>query len=104
RADCPHLIVCDITGYGSDGPYRDRKAYDLLIQSEAGILSVTGTPDEQAKAGISIADIAAGMYAYSGILSAVLMRERTGQGSHIEVSMLEALGVCMGFPLYYTYG
>lgn len=104
RADCPHLIVCDISGYGSDGPYRDRKAYDLLIQSEAGFLSVTGTPDEQAKAGISIADIAAGMYAYSGILSALLMRERTGQGGHIEVSMLEALGEWMGFPLYYTYG
>lgn len=104
QADCPRLIVCDISGYGSDGPYRDRKAYDLLIQSEAGFLSVTGTPDEQAKAGLSIADIAAGMYAYTGILSALLMRERTGHGSHIEISMLEALGEWMGFPLYYAYG
>lgn len=103
RADCPRLIVCDISGYGMDGPYRDRKAYDLLIQSEAGFLSVTGTPEEQVKAGLSIADIAAGMYAYSGILSALLLRERTGCGSHVDVSMLEALGEWMGFPLYYSY-
>ncbi|WP_237478213.1 CaiB/BaiF CoA transferase family protein [Lichenibacterium dinghuense] len=103
RADCPSLIVCDISGYGPDGPYRDRKAYDLLIQSEAGFLSVTGTPDEQVKAGLSIADIAAGMYAYTGILSALLKRGRTGRGSHVEVSMLEALGEWMGFPLYYTF-
>lgn len=103
RPENPRLVVCDISGYGLDGPYRDRKAYDLLIQSEAGFLSVTGTPKEQVKAGLSIADIAAGMYAYSGILSALLKRERTGRGSHIEVSMLEALGEWMGFPLYYTH-
>jgi len=99
----PKLIVCDISGYGSFGPYRDKKAYDLLIQSEAGFLSVTGTKDSPAKAGCSIADIAAGMYAYTNILSALLLRERTGQGSHIDVSMLEALSEWMGFPLYYAY-
>ena len=99
----PGLIVCDISGYGEDGPYRDKKAYDLLIQAEAGMLSVTGTPDNPSKAGNSIADIAAGMYAYSGILSALLLRGRTGQGSHIDVSMLEALGEWMGYPLYYAF-
>ena len=99
----PKLIVCDISGYGSFGPYRDKKAYDLLIQSEAGFLSVTGTKESPAKAGCSIADIAAGMYAYTNILSALLLRDRTGQGSHIDVSMLEALSEWMGFPLYYAY-
>lgn len=99
----PRLIVCDISGYGDDGPYRDKKAYDLLIQSEAGFLSVTGTPDTPSKAGNSVADIAAGMYAYTNILSALLLRDKTGQGSHIDVSMLEALGEWMGFPLYYAY-
>ena len=99
----PRLVVCDISGYGNDGPYRDRKAYDLLIQAEAGFLSVTGTPTEAAKAGASIADIAAGMYAYSNILSALLLRGRTGQGSHIDVSMLESLAEWMGYPLYYAY-
>ncbi len=99
----PLLVVCDISGYGNDGPYRDRKAYDLLIQSEAGFLDVTGTPDERCKAGNSIADIAAGMYAYSGVLSALLQRRRTGRGSHVDVSMLEALGEWMGFPMYYAY-
>ena len=101
-AQHPRLIVCDISGYGADGPYRDKKAYDLLIQSEAGFLSVTGTPDAPSKAGISVADIAAGMYAYSHVLSALLLRGRTGQGSHIDVSMLEALGEWMGFPMYYA--
>ena len=99
----PRLVTCDISGYGSDGPYRDKKAYDLLIQSEAGFLSVTGTPDEVVKAGISIADIAAGMYAYSSILAALLQRNKTGRGSHIDVSMLESLGEWMGFPMYYAY-
>jgi itaconate CoA-transferase len=99
----PRLVVCDISGYGNDGPYRDRKAYDLLIQAEAGFLSVTGTPDEPAKAGASIADIAAGMYAYSSILSALILRERTGRGSRIDVSMLESLAEWMGYPLYYAY-
>jgi itaconate CoA-transferase len=99
----PRLIVCDISGYGEDGPYRDKKAYDLLIQSEAGFLSVTGTPDAPSKAGNSIADIAAGMYAYSSILSALLLRGTTGKGSHIDVSMLEALAEWMSYPLYYAY-
>ncbi|HSB73470.1 MAG TPA: CaiB/BaiF CoA-transferase family protein [Candidatus Methylomirabilis sp.] len=99
----PRLIVCDISGYGDSGPYRDRKAYDLLIQSEAGFLSVSGTADTPCKAGISIADIAAGTYAYSGILGALYQRERTGKGMRIEVSMLEALGEWMGFPLYYAH-
>ena len=99
----PRLVVCDISGYGNDGPYRDRKAYDLLIQSEAGFLSITGTPDEPAKAGASIADIAAGMYAYTGIMSALLLRGRTGCGSHIDVSMLESLAEWMGYPLYYAF-
>jgi len=99
----PRLIVCDISGYGDDGPYRDKKAYDLLIQSEAGFLSVTGTQDEPAKSGNSIADIAAGMYAYSNILAALMQRERTGKGSHIDVSMLESLAEWMGFPMYYAY-
>lgn len=99
----PRLIVCDISGYGNDGPYRDKKAYDLLIQSEAGFLSVTGTPDEPCKAGNSIADIAAGMYAYTGVLAALMQRQKTGVGSHIDVSMLESLTEWMGFPLYYAY-
>jgi itaconate CoA-transferase len=99
----PKLIVCDISGYGDDGPYRDKKAYDLLIQSEAGFLSVTGTPDEPSKAGNSIADIAAGMYAYTSILSALLLRGKTGQGSHIDVSMLESLAEWMSYPMYYAF-
>lgn len=99
----PKLIVCDISGYGMDGPYRDKKAYDLLIQSEAGFLSITGTPDEPSKAGISVADIAAGMYAYTSILSALLLRGKTGEGSHIDVSMLEAMGEWMGYPMYYAF-
>lgn len=99
----PKLIVCDISGYGDDGPYRDKKAYDLLIQSEAGFLSITGTPETPSKAGCSIADIAAGMYAYTSILSALLLRGKTGEGSHIDVSMLESLGEWMGFPMYYAF-
>ncbi len=103
HARYPRLIVCDISGYGGDGPYRDKKAYDLLIQSEAAFLSITGTPDAPCKAGNSIADIAAGMYAYTGILSALLQRGVTGKGSHVEISMLEALAEWMGFPMYYAY-
>jgi itaconate CoA-transferase len=99
----PKLILCDISGYGEDGPYRDKKAYDLLIQSEAGFLSVTGTPESPSKAGISVADIAAGMYAYSSILAALLQRGRTGAGSHIDVAMLESLAEWMSFPLYYAF-
>ncbi|MBM64069.1 MAG: hypothetical protein CL484_14065 [Acidobacteria bacterium] len=101
----PGLIVCEISGYGSCGAYRDRKAYDLLVQAEAGLLSITGTADESVKVGISVADIAAGMYAYSGILTALLMRHRTKQGTVVEVSMLEALGEWMSYPFYYgVYG
>ena len=103
RARHPRLVVCDISGYGSVGPYRDKKAYDLLIQAEAGLLSVTGTPERMARAGISVADIAAGMYAYSGILAALIQRGRTGEGSHVEVSLLEALAEWMGNPLYYGF-
>ena len=103
QAKHPRLIVCDISGYGDDGPYRDKKAYDLLIQSEAGFLSVTGTPGDPCKSGNSIADIAAGMYAYTGILAALLQRGRTGKGSHIDVSMLESLAEWMGYPMYYAY-
>ena len=99
----PGIIVCDISGYGKDGPYRDKKAYDLLIQSEAGFLSVTGTEDEPSKAGPSIADISAGMYAYSSILAALLQRERTGRGQHLDISMLECLVEWNSYPLYYAY-
>lgn len=101
----PRLIVCDISGYGAGGPYEKKKAYDLLIQSEGGFLSVTGGPgeEEMAKAGCSIADIAAGMYAYTGILSALLLRRRTGEGSHLDVSMLESLVEWMNYPMYYAY-
>src|SRR5690349_11133029 len=101
--DKPSIIVCDISGYGGDGPYRDKKAYDLLIQSESGFLSVTGTPDDPAKAGCSIADIAAGMYAYTNILAALLERGKTGVGCRIDVSMLESMVEWMGYPLYYAF-
>lgn len=99
----PRLIVCDISGYGEGGPYQDKKAYDLLIQSESGFLSVTGTKDDPVKAGCSIADIAAGMYAYSAILNALLLRQRTGLGSRLDVSMLESMVEWMGFPMYYAF-
>ena len=103
----PRLIVCDISGYGDDRqhpvPYRDKKAYDLLIQSESGFLSITGSPDEPAKAGCSIADIAAGMYAYTNILSALIQRGRTGKGCRIDVSMLESMVEWMSYPLYYAF-
>ncbi|QNB15271.1 CoA transferase [Paraburkholderia tropica] len=102
RERYPRLIVCDISGYGGDGPYRDKKAYDLLIQSESGFLSITGTPDDSAKAGCSIADIAAGMYAYSNILAALIERGKTVRGRHIDVSMLESMVEWMGYPLYYA--
>ena len=99
----PKLILCDISGYGNNGPYRDKKAYDLLIQSEAGFLSVTGTSETPSKAGNSIADIAAGMYAYTNILAALLQRGKTGKGSVIDISMLESLSEWMSFPMYYAY-
>jgi crotonobetainyl-CoA:carnitine CoA-transferase CaiB-like acyl-CoA transferase len=101
----PRLVHCSVSGYGEDGPYRDAKAYDLLIQSEVGLVSITGTPEHPAKAGIPAADIAAGMYAYSGILTALLARERTGRGATLTVSLFDALTEWMGFPIYYTrYG
>lgn len=99
----PGLICCDISGYGSDGPYRDKKAYDLLVQSEAGVLSITGTKDEPAKVGVSIADISAGMYAFTTIMAAIMAREKTGKGTKIDISMLESMTEWMGFPLLYTY-
>ncbi len=99
----PSIIVCDISGYGGDGPYRDKKAYDLLIQSEAGFLSVTGTDADPVKAGCSIADIAAGMYAYTNILAALLQRQQTGRGQHLDISMLESLVEWMSYPLYYAF-
>jgi itaconate CoA-transferase len=99
----PTIIVCDISGYGDNGPYRDKKAYDLLIQSESGLLSITGTEQEPSKAGPSIADIAAGMYAYSSILAALMHRQSTGRGQHLDISMLESLGEWMNYPLYYAF-
>ena len=102
-AQYPRLIVCDISGYGEDGPFRDKKAYDLLIQSESGFLSVTGSPEQPAKAGCSIADIAAGMYAYTHILAALMHRQSTQRGASIDVSMLESMVEWMGYPLYYAF-
>jgi crotonobetainyl-CoA:carnitine CoA-transferase CaiB-like acyl-CoA transferase len=105
RARHPRLICCSVSGYGSDGPYASKKAYDLLVQCEAGLLSVTGTPEVPSKAGISVADIAAGMYAYAGVLTALYERERTGVGSAFEVAMLDALGEWMSQPVLFTeYG
>ena len=105
RGGDPRLIHCGISGYGEGGPYAQKKAYDLLVQCEAGLVSITGTPEMPSKVGISIADIAAGMYAYSGILAALLRRERADEGATLEVSMLEALGEWMGFPAYFAgYG
>lgn len=102
RARFPRLIHCSISGYGDGGPYSDRKAYDLLIQAEAGFLSITGSQSEMAKAGISIADIAAGQAAYGAVLNAIIRRGRTGEGDTIDISMLEAMVEWMGFPLYYA--
>jgi crotonobetainyl-CoA:carnitine CoA-transferase CaiB-like acyl-CoA transferase len=104
RRKYPRLITCSLTGYGSSGPYASKKAYDLLVQSEAGLLSITGTEGTPSKAGLSIADIAGGMYAYSGILAALLQRERTGDGTALEVSLFDALGEWMGYAMYYTMG
>ena len=103
RAKHPRLIVCDVSGYGDSGPYAHKKAYDLLVQSEAGVLSVTGTPETQTKVGISIVDISAGMYAYSGILTALYQREKTGEGTRVDVTMFEALAEWMSHPLNYTH-
>jgi len=104
RRDHARLIACEISGYGSTGPYRDKKAYDLLVQSEAGVLSITGSQEEPAKVGISVADISAGMYAFSSVLAALLRRERTGEGSSLEVSLFDSLAEWMSYPVYYAYG
>lgn len=105
RASRPELIHCSVSGYGPHGPYRDKKAYDLLVQCETGLLATTGTPDVPSKAGISIADIATGMYAYSGILTALYDRERTGSGASLHVAMIDAIGEWMSQPAYFTrYG
>ncbi len=101
----PRLIVCDISGYGDGGPFGDKKAYDLLIQAESGLISVTGTQEQPSRVGISAADIATGMYAQSAILAALLRRERTGQGANVKVAMLDALAEWMSYPMYRTiYG
>jgi itaconate CoA-transferase len=105
RTAHPRLIVCSVSGYGSSGPYAQKKAYDLLVQSEVGLVSITGSADAPAKVGVSVADIAAGMYAYSGILTALLSRTATGQGTSLEISLFDALGEWMGQPAYYAaYG
>lgn len=105
RSRYPRLVVCNLSGYGHDGPYRDKKAYDLLIQGEAGIISLTGSATEPAKVGTSIADVAGGMYAYSSVLGALFARERTGEGAAIDVSLFDSLVEWMGYPMYYTqYG
>jgi len=104
RREHPRLVVCEVSGYGSAGPYRDKKAYDLLVQSEAAVLSVTGTPDAPAKVGISVADISAGMYAFSSVLAALLYREKTGEGASLEVSLFDSLAEWMSYPMYYAYG
>jgi itaconate CoA-transferase len=104
RKKYPRLIICDLSGYGSSGPYRDKKAYDLLIQAEAGLISITGTDETPSKVGISVADIACGMYAYSGILTALLVRSRTGEGVALETSLFDSLGEWMGYAAYYTFG
>jgi itaconate CoA-transferase len=105
RAARPGLIHCSVSGYGADGPYRTKKAYDLLLQCETGLVMSTGTQEVPAKAGISVADIAAGMYAYSGILTALYDRERTGRGAVLHVAMIDALGEWMSQPAYFSrYG
>ncbi|MCT2582052.1 CaiB/BaiF CoA transferase family protein [Actinophytocola gossypii] len=105
RARNPRLVHCTISGYGTSGPWSDRKAYDLLVQCETGLVSLTGTPEDTAKVGISVADIAAGMYAYSGVLTGLLRRANTGEGTAVEVSLFEALAEWMGQPAFYTrYG
>jgi itaconate CoA-transferase len=104
RKKYPRLIICDLSGYGSSGPYRDKKAYDMLIQAETGLISITGTPETPCKVGISAADIACGMYAYSGILTALLVRSKTGEGVALETSLLDSLAEWMSYAAYYTLG
>ena len=102
RAAYPSMIVCNISGYGTSGPYAPKKAYDLLVQSEVGVVSITGADDMPCRVGISIADIAAGMYAYSGILTALFQRRATGVGCTMDVSLFDSLAEWMGFPMYHT--
>jgi itaconate CoA-transferase len=104
RKKYPHLIICDLSGYGSSGPYRDKKAYDMLIQAETGLISITGTPETPCKVGISVADISCGMYAYSGILTALLVRSKTGKGVALETSLLDSLSEWMSYAAYYSMG
>jgi itaconate CoA-transferase len=104
RAKYPRLIVCDLSGYGSAGPYRDKKAYDMLIQAETGLISITGTQETPCKVGISAADIACGMYAYTGILTALLVRSKTGEGVALETSLFDSLAEWMSYPAYYSFG
>ena len=104
RRDYPKLIICNISGFGATGPFRDKKAYDALVQAEVGLFSITGTEETPSKAGIAVADIAAAMYAYSGILTALIARGQTGEGMALEVSLFESLAEWMGYPMYYTMG
>ena len=105
RSEFPRLITCDISGYGQDGPYRDMKAYDLLVQAESGLASVTGTPDSPGRVGVSVCDIAAGMYAHQAILQALFARERSGRGRAIQVSLFDAMADWMNVPyLQHRYG
>jgi crotonobetainyl-CoA:carnitine CoA-transferase CaiB-like acyl-CoA transferase len=103
RKKYPRLIICDLSGYGSTGPYRDKKAYDMLVQAETGLIAITGTPEMPCKVGISAADIACGMYAYTGILTALLVREKTGDGVALETSLLDSLAEWMSYPMYYSF-
>jgi itaconate CoA-transferase len=104
RKKYPRLILCDVSGYGSGGPYRDKKAYDMLIQAETGLISITGTNETPCKVGISVADIACGMYAYSGILTALLLRSKTGEGVAVETSLFDSLAEWMSYAAYYSFG
>ena len=104
RKKYPRVIVCDVSGYGSSGPYRDKKAYDMLVQAETGLISITGTDETPCKVGISVADIACGMYAYSGILTALLVRSKTGEGIALETSLFDSLGEWMSYAAYYSLG
>jgi len=104
RKKYPRLILCNLSGYGSSGPYRDKKAYDMLIQAEAGLISITGTQETPCKVGISVADISCGMYAYTGILTALLVRSKTGEGVALETSLFDSLGEWMSAAAYYTFG
>jgi len=104
RKKYPRLIICDLSGYGSSGPYRDKKAYDMLIQAETGLISITGTDETPCKVGISAADIACGMYAYTGILTALLVRSKTGEGVALETSLFDSLSEWMSYAAYYTMG